>query len=86
MNSFYFDLKDGETILVEYMAVDEDERGDIEFDFTVYNEAGKDYWNDISEEDREKIQAQACIDWEQYIIDERKQIAADQWEARNDGY
>lgn len=86
MNSFFYDLENGDTVQVEYEAYDEDERGNIEFEFSVYNQAGKDFWNDISEEDRAKIQAQACSDWNKHIADERKQIAADQWYDRNDSY
>lgn len=86
MNCFDFDLKNGEVVLVEYQPVDYDDYGDIEFEYHVYNEAGKDFWNDISEEDRAKIQAQACSDWNKHIADERKQIAADQWYDRNDSY
>lgn len=84
--NFNFDLENGNVVLVEYQPVDEDDYGDIEFEFHVFNEAGKDFWNDISEKDRAKIQAQAGRDWEEYVIEERKQNAADQWYERNDSY
>lgn len=86
MNCFDFDLSTGEVVLVEYEPVDYDDAGEIEFECHVFNEAGKDYWNDISEKDRAQIQAQAGRDWQQHIADERKQIAADQWQDRNVGH
>lgn len=86
MNSFYYDLENGDTVQVEYEAYDEDERGNIEFEFSVYNQAGKDFWNDISEKDRQKIEAETNRNWQQFIIDERKDIAADQWAANRDGF
>lgn len=86
MNNFYFDLENGDTVQVEYETYDEDERGNIEFEFSVYNQAGKDFWNDISEKDRQKIEAETNRNWQQFLIDERKDIAADQWAANRDGF
>jgi len=75
MTSFYYDLENGETVLVEYSAVDEDERGNIEFEFSVYNQAGKDFWNDISSEDQAEIEAQAGRDFEEYVRYENDEAA-----------
>lgn len=85
MNSFYFDLENGETVKVEYMPYDEDERGNIEFEFSVYNQAGKDFWNDISSKDQAEIEAQANRDWEEYVRYENAEAAITRAE-NNRGY
>ena len=84
MTSFYYDLEDGETVLVEYSAIDEDERGNIEFEFSVCNQAGKDFWNDISAKDQAEIEAQANRDWKQYVADEKTEAAISRWESERD--
>jgi hypothetical protein len=60
---------------VEYSAVDEDERGNIEFEFSVCNQAGKDFWNDISAEDQAEIEAQAGRDFKEYVRYENDEAA-----------
>jgi hypothetical protein len=84
MNCFDFTLEDGADVLVEYEPVDEDDHGEIEFEFYVFDESGKDIWDELSAKDQTEIEAQAGLDWQQYVADERAEAAISRWEIERD--
>jgi hypothetical protein len=83
MNCFDFDLENGDTVLVEYEPVDEDESG-ISFEFYVFDIVGKDIWNELSEKDQAKIEAHACSDWKEFVRSENAEADFSRWEYNRD--
>lgn len=84
MNEFEFDLEDGEMVKIEYEPVDEDERGNIEFEIYAYNEDGKEIYEDINASDQHKIEAKVKRDWDQYYRYEKNEAAITRWESERD--
>lgn len=83
MNNFYFDLENGDTIMVEYEPVDEDERG-ISFELYVCDESGKDIWDELSGKDQTEIEAQARSDWQEFVRSENAEADFSRWEYNRD--
>lgn len=83
MTSFDFDLENGDIVLVEYAPADDDERG-INFEFYVYNESGKDIWDELSAKDQAEIEAQANCDWDEYVRDQNTEAEISRWESQRD--
>ena len=84
MNCFDFDLENGDIVLVEYEPVDEDDYGEIEFEFYVFDIVGKDIWDELSGKDQAEIEAKARVDWQEYVRDETTEAAITRWEINRD--
>lgn len=84
MNCFDFDLEDGDVVLVEYEPVDETDGGKIIFECHVFNEAGKDIWDELSAKEQTEIEAQAGRDWNAYVRDQNEEAAISRWEYERD--
>ena len=83
MNCFDFDLENGDTVLVEYEPIDEDESG-ISFEFYVFDESGKDIWDELSGKDQTEIEAQARSDWQEFVRSENAEADFSRWEYNRD--
>jgi hypothetical protein len=83
MNCFDFDLENGDIVLVEYEPIDEDESG-ISFEFHVFDESGKDIWDELSAKEQTEIEAQAGRDWNAYVRDQNEEAAISRWEYERD--
>ena len=84
MNEFDFDLEDGEIIQIVYEPVDEDERGNIEFEIYAYDEHGKDIWDDITARDQTKIEKKVKANWKESCKDSAYEAAITRWEISRD--
>lgn len=84
MNCFDFDLANGDIVLVEYEPVDEDDYGEIEFEFYVYDIVGKDIWDELSGKDQTEIEAQARNDWQEFVRSENAEADFSRWESDRD--
>ncbi len=84
MNCFDFDLEDGEVVLVEYEPVDETDGGKIVFECHVFNEAGKDIWDELSGKEQAEIEAQARSDWQKFVRSENAEADFSRWEYNRD--
>ncbi len=84
MNCFDFDLENGDTVLVEYEPVDENDCGEIEFEFYVFDIVGKDIWDELSGKDQAEIETQARSDWQEYVRSENAEAEFSRWEYERD--
>lgn len=80
--SFTHDLLSGECVTVVYEFVDEDETVGLprQFEYSVYNEFGKDIRDDLSQKNLAQIETEIAYRFDRWVAEQKRESDIARWE------